>query len=380
MPDSSLPWALRLARLSGQFCGVLAVLLLAGWTLGHIVTDRYYFTQFLWWIPTVISLPVSMVLGVAWRVLAPGGVHYARTDFTRDLGPRRRASRGQRLYLLACGMVGLYVVVEEWRLGNLFRAPPRDPGVRLVAWNESWSPMKPMHDNLVALNADIMFIANPHWTFDAAKVRASMGPTTYAARADILTVFSKYPILRHGYRPLGIAPEPNRPGYPPLNPNHIDNGQAMWLELDVPPLGGHVIVWCIDMPSDVWMDRERAFREARGAIDTFRGPIMVRQESGMDRPEPMSGEVLGFPDPDIIMGDCNTPRGSYSLSLLHANMHHAFDDAGVGADYSYPRETPLIAIDQILLGPRLRASTYEILDLGGARHRAQLAVLHAAPK
>jgi hypothetical protein len=356
------------------------VLLLAAWIFGHFVTDRFYLTQFLWWIPTVIMLPASLVLGLAWRLLAPGGAYAVKTDFTSAAGPRRPTSQTQKLYLLGCGAVVAYVLIAEWRLGNVLRRPPTSPGVRLVAWNESWAPMKPSHDNLVALKADIIFVANPHYTFDAAGVRASMGPTTYSARGGILTVFSKFPILRHGFCPLGIALEPNRPKYPILNPDHIDNGEAMWLELDVPALGGPVIAWCIDMPSDVWLDRERAFREARNAIDSFRGPVMVRQDSGMDRPEPMSGEVLGFPAPGIIMGDCNTPRGSYSLSLLHANMHHAFDDAGRGPDYTYPRQWPIIAIDQILLSPRLVASHYEILDLGGARHRAQLAVLHAASK
>lgn len=381
-PPSTPPTPLlrRLAHWLGGLCGSFAVLLLAGWTLGHIVTDRFYLTQFLWWIPTVIMLPASLVLGLAWRLFAPGGAYTEKIDFTGSAGPPRRASNAQKLYLLACGVVAAYVLIEEWRLDNAVRISPRSPGVRLVAWNESWAPMKPSHDNLVALKGDIILIANPHYTFDAAGLRASMGPTTFSARGGILTVFSKFPILRHGFCPLGIAPEPHRPMYPRLNPDHIDNGEAMWLELDAPPLGGRVIAWCIDIPSDVWLDRERAMREARTAIDTFRGPVMVRQESGLDRPELMTGEAMGFPAPDIIMGDCNTPRGSYSLTLLHANMHHAFDDAGVGPQYTYPRLWPIIAIDQILLSPRLRASLYHSLDLGGARHRAQLAVLHSASK
>lgn len=375
MPVSSIPWTTRLLRLGGHACGLLALLLLAGWTLGHVLTDRFYLTQFLWWIPTIILLPASVVLGLFWRILAPGGVAPGPTDFTSATKPRSVASRSQRLYLVACLLVVAYVLIEEWRLGNGLRVMKATRGVRLVAWNASWSPMKPSHDNLVALKPEVLFVANPHYTFDAARIRASMGETTFAARGGILTVFSTFPIRRYGFCELGISPEPNRPAYPPLSPDRIDTGEAMWLEVDIPALGGPIIMWCIDMPSDVWMDRRRAFLEARHAIDAFRGPVMRRLDSGLDQPEP-AAQSPGFPAPDIIMGDCNTPRGSFSIELLHANMHYAFDDAGGGPAYTYPRQWPIIAIDHILLNPTLRASRYDILDLGGARHRAQFALLH----
>lgn len=373
----------RLGRLTGVLAGGAGVLLLALWTVGHVLTDRLYVTQFLWWLPTPVVLGACFVALVAWRLLAPklGGVGRAgRVDFTSDGagGVGEGASRGQRLYAIALALVGVYVAFEEWRLEHLLRPMPPTGGVRVVCWNQSWEAMPPMFDRLVGLEADILMMANPHWTFDVAKYRASMGERSYAVRAGNLALFSKYPVRRSGYCSLKIMPEPNRPEFPAANAGPPDTGNALWVELDVPELGGRVILWCIDMPSDPWLDRARAFREARAAMEGFRGPVMRRLESGMDEAEPAASGAIGFPDPDIIMGDCNTPRGSWSLTLLHPGMRHAFDDAGVGPAYTYPQAAPIIAIDQMLLGPHLRAEEYRIVDMGGSRHRAQVARIRAA--
>lgn len=357
-------------------------MLLAAWTIGHVVTDRWYLTQFLWWLPTPLVLLSCIGAGVTWRVLAPGRVRQVKPDFTNAEGAAAKfaASRVQWLYVAAVVLTGVYVGATEWRLDNVFRAPaaPSADGVRVVAWNESWEPMKPMFDRLVGLKADIMMMANPHWTFDVVKYRASMGEPNFSVRGGNLALFSRYPIRRSGYCDLRITPEPNRPDFPAQAKGPPDTGNAMWVELEVPEFGRPIVVWCIDMPSDPWLDRARAFREARAAIDAFRGPVMERLENGLDKPRPLDDRAIGFPDPDMILGDCNTPRGSWSLTLLHPGMHNAFDDAGYGPAYTYPRSYPIIAIDQMMLSEHLRADEYRIIDMHGSRHRAQFGLIHAA--
>lgn len=356
------------------------MVLLVLWTAGHLITDRFYLTQFLWWLPTPLVMLGCVAAGVTWRVLAPGRVLAVAPDFTSDAASTQKpaASRVQWLYAAALVVALLYVSLREWRLPNALRGTPPSGGVRVIAWNESWEPMKLSLDRLIELDGDIVLLANPHWTFDVAKYRASMGEPNFAARGGNLALFSKYPIRRSGYCDLKIAPERDRPDFPAQTKGPPDTGNALWVELDVPELGRSIVVWCIDMPSDPWLDRARAFREAQAAMDGFRGPVMERLSSGLDKPQPMAGKPIGFPDPDIIMGDCNTPRGSWSLTLLHPGMHHAFDDAGWGLEYTYPRTTPIIAIDQMLLNEHLVADEYRIFDMFGSRHRAQVAILRSA--
>ena len=111
-------------------------------------------------------------------------------------------------------------------------------------------------------------------------------------------------------------------------------------------------------------------RLASDTLTAFPGPFWKRDEAGLDQRE--TDAKPGFPTPDLIVGDCNTPRGSASLAIVAGSMSQAFDQAGRGFEATWPRKTPIIAIDQAFVGPRLRAVGYDIVDLGAAQHRAEV--------
>jgi endonuclease/exonuclease/phosphatase family metal-dependent hydrolase len=78
--------------------------------------------------------------------------------------------------------------------------------------------------------------------------------------------------------------------------------------------------------------------------------------------------------PDLVAGDFNTPRGSWSIGQLVGLMRHAREDgAGAGVIVTYPRAAPLLHIDHLFVGAKLRARGYRVLDPGVGRHWAQVA-------
>jgi endonuclease/exonuclease/phosphatase family metal-dependent hydrolase len=77
------------------------------------------------------------------------------------------------------------------------------------------------------------------------------------------------------------------------------------------------------------------------------------------------------------MGDLNEPRGSASVSLLAPGGKEAYAQAGAGYVATFPREHPLLQIDQVLTGPRLKATDYRVLDPGVGRHWMQWARVEA---
>lgn len=76
------------------------------------------------------------------------------------------------------------------------------------------------------------------------------------------------------------------------------------------------------------------------------------------------------PDPDVIIGDFNTtpPAPARTLGL----RAEAFDAAGCGIGATYPREFPLVRIDQCLVNSEWTVVSATTVDLGIGAHRAQL--------
>ena len=84
-------------------------------------------------------------------------------------------------------------------------------------------------------------------------------------------------------------------------------------------------------------------------------------------------DALATPVPDIILGDFNTVRGGAAIQKFAPKMQDAFAEGGIGYGATYPRIFPLLHIDQLLLGPRVRVKHYEIIDTGSGEHRMQIA-------
>lgn len=367
--------------------GAAAALLVRA--LGLTLSDRFHWSQYAAWTPAWASLGAAILLLALWWLLR---------RVTPKPRPRRRTLPVAPALSLLAIAAGLHVLIAEWRVPAGFITPARDPAsVRVLVWNPSWEPMSAFHERLLEHSPDVILVSNPHHRADWVTLRERMGEHTYALRQGLLVVVSRYPIRRFGWTPLAIREEPDRPAWWKVPRTSTSGGEAMFLELDVPAWetrgASPCTIWFVDLPSDLWIRRDRMLREAAASIAAFRGPVLMRDDAGRDVPENAlrlgallpdggfsttpAGETLGFPAPDLVVGDFNTPRDSRSLRHLVGDMSHAHDQAGLGPNTTFPRPLGVTPIDHAFVGPRLRAIRYRVVDPGASRHFAQ--VVDVAP-
>ncbi|MDX2132113.1 MAG: endonuclease/exonuclease/phosphatase family protein [Planctomycetota bacterium] len=374
------------------------------WAIGALLSDRAHWSQYAAWVPTWASLGGAGVLWGVWGFARRAGSRWERATGR----PRRRRAWGLYAFALVIAAGLAWMVVVEWRVPRGFVTHATSPrGARVLVWNPSWERMSAFHARLLEHDPDVVLVSNPHPHADWSALHAGMGDRTYALRQGMLVVVSRFPIRRFGWTGLRVAPEPGRPSWWKAPRTSASGGEALFVQLDAPALTGNtpgafdavappapLTIWFVDLPSDMWIHRERMLREARRAIDAFRGPVLRRSDDGLDVPEqtlrlgpllPGGGLTVdgaepaaGFPPPDLVVGDLNTPRGSRSLRHLGAGLTHAHDQAGLGPGVTYPRPLPVVAIDHVFVGPRLRAARFLTADLGVSRHLAQVVDVEAA--
>lgn len=362
------------SRLAIMGAGLFLATLLVGLSLG----DRYHLTQYLAWVPVWCSAGITaLFLAVACLVAPP---------------PTSRIHKGG---YLASTLLILWILTIEWRWYRTLAPVPRPANtIRVLAWNPAWEKMSAFHERVLEAKPDIFLAANPNPATDWVKLREGFGAPTYTLRQGTLVVVSKHPIRRFAWTPLNIAPEPNRPSWWKVPKTSTRGGEALCLVLDAPGFEQGMVVWFLDLPSDAWIARHRMIAEAAASIRAFRGPFLRRDDQGRDVPEdalrlgqllpnggvesqPEAANVRGFPDPDLVLGDFNTPRGSRSLAQLSPSLRDACTEAGVGPLGTFPRKFPILHIDLALIGHRVQAVRYDTWDMGAAWHMAQ--VVEIAP-
>ena len=189
-------------------------------------------------------------------------------------------------------------------------------------------------------------------------------------------VLARVPVVRFGMAWLGLAalpPETESEG--PRRRGWVDPGRAMFIEFDTTAsLGRRTVFWIVDLPSDPKLPRWKLCTDAAAIIRSSSGSIVVEDAQGRHTE---ASEGKGFPKPDVVLGDFNTPRGSASLSLLTPGMRNAYDEAGAGYSATWPRygyrtPIPLLQLDQIFIGGGVRAARYEVVDPGFGYHQMQV--------
>ena len=138
----------------------------------------------------------------------------------------------------------------------------------------------------------------------------------------------------------------------------IDSGQAAFIEVTID--GSPRIVWLIDLPSDPSIPRHVMLRLAGEKIGAH-------------------NDGAGFPEPDVIVGDFNTPRGSRSLGNIVGDADSAFDRAGSGWSATWPRAFPLWHIDQVFVDDAVSVRAHRVLDMGLGEHRGVIVDLDWKP-
>lgn len=357
----------------------------AAWLLSRVVGDINVAAQVLLWTPSWAYAMLALTLaGLSWCVAMASRPPETDPDAYADAVLRRPVARRERWIAAACAcVIALWMSVVEWRLVNAIAGPApaaRERTVRIANWNPCITFMDPFPAIAARWDADIALIANPPARVDWTLVRDAFGPARDAARAGRFAVVSRFPIRRWGWGDLRVrGSEPQVHRWTGGGKVTIDTGQALWLEFETETaLGKPLVVWFIDMPSDPRVARARAFREAAIAAATWRGNAMERSNADAEAPMTVEAYVArfgaeGFPKPDVIVGDFNTPRGAPSIrSLVPAEMRSAHAQAGYGAMGTWPRSSGVFGLDQAFTADWLAVTGYEVIDEGIAEHRAQV--------
>lgn len=74
----------------------------------------------------------------------------------------------------------------------------------------------------------------------------------------------------------------------------------------------------------------------------------------------------------LIAGDSNLPERSLLLRRYLGQYRDAFAEAGWGFGWTHPARVPWLRLDRALLGPGLRAVSFEVLERRNSGHRAVL--------
>ena len=311
----------QILRALGALLAFLCVVILGGWCIGRLLTDQYWYTQWLWWIPTPAAIAIACCLLLAG--CRPSPFHNRR---------RWRIIRAVLLVLvLSC-----YFAFMEHRL--FMRADPQPDGLRVTHWkmNHPFGSRTASFAEAVArLEGDIIVLthagrvptdpAYQSWLPDGVRPRIIGG----------FWVISEFPIT---FSRIVHA---------------VDEAIIVHVELDTTDrIGRPIILHLVDLPSDPKRERWAIAAGVREALN-------LRTE----------------PAPDIVIGDFNITRRSATIRHIYPGLTHAYEQAGHGYGASFHRQWLFHHIDHILTTPAFRATRYDLLDLGVGRHRAQSAWL-----
>lgn len=363
---------MRVLQKMAQGIAAVACGVVVAWAVSRGLTDRFRWSQYPWWVPTWgWAGAAAVLLAVSWA--------------SAWLGRARKAGRVARRLGIAglvvmCGEFGL-LECRAYRLvgrAPLQAAAASERGMRVLFWNPSsiWHAELPKWMTVVP--ADLVVITNPSWALPMSGIAETMGKPWYIP-TDRFVVISREPVARWGLTSLGLhgrehIPTPGR-GLGESVGGNIDPGRAMWLEIDAgKTLGRRVVVWVLDLPSDEALGRWQTAEQAVAVMRAWPGPAIHSSSNFRQRTEE---PMVGFPAPDIVIGDLNSPRGSASISVLAPGMREAYAQAGAGYVATFPQRFPLVHIDQVLTGAGLKATDYRVIDPGFGRHLLQWARIEA---
>lgn len=368
------------------FC-LLACVPLGLWTFGRVVSDAWGYSQFVSWIPT-------------WMLLLPALALIALGLPARRTRPDGRPARVLgNIYRVVAAWGAIAVVHFTFIEHHLHRAvlgagaPGGGVGaVRLFQWNAQLPDADALQGGYGALALkhgrlpDVFFISTAQSRERIDESSESLRAAGYhPALYPPFVVWSKYkvtyfefiqffmnnpggptePITDAQDRPSAVDASIRRParwrlirwyntyapmlGIPARRFPQGEIGYILPVTIDTTAeLGRPITIWYIDLPSDPFVFRRDIVEFARAKCERWVKEI-----------NPRTGTPL-LPPPDVIIGDTNIPRGSWSLGQFWSGMHHAYDDAGWGLSATWPRAFPLMHIDHTLLSPWLKATGYKV--------------------
>lgn len=318
-PTSSLIKVIIFRVLPVSLC-LFALVVVAGRMVGDI--SRFF--QWLSWIPVLVLLPVLLVA----LLLSLKG-----------------SGRGSGVLRLVCG--GFLFLALIWTVtidyAFLRTIDQSEDDLVLVNWNATILPGEDsfeealFHSNqalqvLTDLDADVLIIFNGSYLRLSSEWKAFEDRFTHAARSAMVMVLSDHEILE-------------------VRPILVTRGSLI-ISIRVSHLGEERVIWGVDLPSSPKLSRSDLFASLRAQVDE-----------------------MNQPEPDLLLGDFNVPRGSRSLKRAFPDFRSAFSEAGSGWHGTWPSKLPLWDLDQVLVGPDLAPVLYEVVTPPIGMHRIQKVIL-----
>lgn len=306
----------------------LLVSVIAAWIIGQVASDRWAWSQWLAWTPSPVPVLTMLLL--------------MSLQFLRPCAPRRsRMVAGGGAFIVLIAITFWFAMIEH-RFTWTDRT--QADGVRIMHWTDN-HPSPDEYDRVIDVmieqDALITILSHPGAITGHQRIRQWLNGNG-GSRINGFGIFTRLPILRMER----ILRE--------------DDITLAYAEIDTTEqLGRPTRILLIDLPSDPFRPRAEVAARVRKALDDV---------------------APGIPIADLVVGDANIPRGSWSLRTMFPSFRHAFDLAGHGYGASFHRTFPLLHIDQLLIGPQLEAIDYDLVDPGFGRHRLHAATIRRRPE
>lgn len=290
----------------------------------QLITDRIGWLQFAWWTPRTLLAGASLAGFVLLLALSLA------------IRTQRVHARWAAKWAIAALAIGLLVSRHEWGL-------PRDRptgAVRIAFWNACYADRGEATksvDFLLSLDADALIVTDPGFAFTEG------GAERLRDAGYTIVQPGKFTLLSRGAVTLAT-------------PVFAARGRAL-SEIELVTPEGPVSIDAVDLPSEPTLPRVMTARSFVAAVGTRTRPPA-----------------------DLVVGDFNITRGSASMSIVAPGAVESFASAGTGWGGTYPRERPIVGIDQILVRDPWRALRAEVVDPGFGRHRGIVADITRAPR
>jgi endonuclease/exonuclease/phosphatase family metal-dependent hydrolase len=290
--------------------------------IGWWATDRWLWSQLLWWIPwpPLVAASIPSVLVAA----------------------AMRAER--RAVLLRGGLV--LVALAAWivrDVGFVLPAPPVRGSLHVLHWNPGWPSSlggAPGSRFLLDRSADVVVVSNPYKIFADQRAARWRAAGYDVVLLGTFAIASRWPVVEA--RTLFDA----------------EQGAAATFRVDATDrFGGPLRILAVDLPSDPMLPRAEIAAAMRSRLDE-----------------------IPLADVDLVVGDFNITRGSASIRTMFPTFRDAASEAAEGIAGTFPRWEGLPAwvalflrwhIDQTLLAQSIEATRYRVLDAGSREHFVQ---------
>ena len=296
---------------SSSFIFNSTIIVIIVWLLGQFVSDRWLWSQWLSWIPTIAILVFLLLTTI---VLA-------------RLESKRKTIVLGSAFLLCTAW---FLFVEN----RVFSTTSIHGDLRIVGWTMSHSKQSVVRESaqlIVDLDADITLLTHG-W-----KVRGEPLIKEWLGNKGKRLISGPFTLLTT-LRPLEVRT--------------LVASKGIYISLytlDTTKLGRELVIYAVDLPTDLRISRRDIVRRAKQ---------LLRQTDA--------------PEPDMVIGDFNMTKNSNSLHRFFPSLSDAWGEAGVGWSYSYHRAFPLFQIDHMLLHKELHPVMYELIDPQFGRHSIQL--------